>query len=263
MVNANKKRDMKRQPAIRGAIFGFFVLFSLVALTACGALPKASAPAARPAAAPKLAAPKIEDAALTAPADSGENRPPAERPVAAPKAFPADSPADPDRMSQDEDGLTAMDMVMLAEISEKLDIPLDGSENLELLAAIESWMGTPYRYGGCTRFGVDCSCLVKSLYEEVFDMDLVRTSRDMFDTLPPVAPEEIREGDILIFRARRGRRIGHVGLYLKDGKFVHASRRHGVAIAEMENAYFRKRFVAARRVIPSKAMELFRMLSSR
>lgn len=258
MVNANDKRDMKLQPAFRRAPFGFFALFSLLALTACGSLPQFSGPAVCPPAPPKTA-----EAALTAPADSRQTCPPAERPVAAPKTFPADSPADPDRMSQDEDGLTAMDMVMLAEISEKLDIDLDGSENLELLAAIESWMGTPYRYGGCTRFGVDCSCLVKNLYEEVFDMDLVRTSRDMFDTLPHVAPEEIREGDILIFRARRGRRVGHVGLYLKDGKFVHASRRHGVTIGEMENAYFRKRFVAARRVIPSKAMEVLRMLSSR
>jgi lipoprotein Spr/probable lipoprotein NlpC len=253
---------MKLQSAIRRDKFGFFILFSLFALNACGTVSTVSPPAICPAAAPSAgeAAPEVtRENNGAASAKVAENCPP----VTAPKTFPADSPADPDRRSDDKNGLTAMDMVMLAEISETLDIDLDGSENLELLAAIESWMGTPYRYGGCTRFGVDCSCLIKNLYEEVFDMDMVRTSRDMFDTLPAVDPEEIREGDILVFRARRGRRIGHVGLYLKDGKFVHASRRHGVTIGEMGSAYFRKRFVAARRVIPSQAMEVFRMLSSR
>ncbi|MFP4033016.1 MAG: C40 family peptidase [Desulfococcaceae bacterium] len=257
---------MKLQPSIRRGLSGFFVLFSLFLLTACGALHKASSPtvpAAAPVApadgAPTAVAAPAESAPKALPADAS---PSARRPISAPKAFPAESAADPDRRS-DEEGLTAMDLMMLAEIAEKLDLDLDGTENLQLLAAIESWMGTPYRYGGCTRFGVDCSCLVKNLYEEVFNLDLARTSRDMFDTLEHVDPEEIREGDILVFRGRRGSRIGHVGLYLKDGKFVHASRRHGVTIGEMKNGYFRKRFVAARRAIPSKAMDLLRMLSRR
>lgn len=156
-----------------------------------------------------------------------------------------------------------MDLAMMSEISRKLGMDLDGSENLELLAAIESWMGTPYRYGGCSRFGVDCSCLIKALYEEVFDIELTRTSRGMFASLSPVEPEALREGDILCFRGRRGRNVGHVGLYLKDDKFVHASLGNGVTISDMNERYYRKRFVAARRVIPPKAMEALRLLSRR
>jgi lipoprotein Spr/probable lipoprotein NlpC len=248
--------------------FGFsgsFALCFLLLLNACGGLPKMSVLSpAKSAQNPKSARvlPYAEESKARSPLSANADESNA-RPVAAPKAFPPESPADPDRRSDDEGDLTAMDLEMLAEISEKLDIELDGSENLELLAAIESWMGTPYRYGGCTRFGVDWSCLIKNLYEEVFKLDLVRTSRDMFATLPHVDREEIREGDILVFRGRRGRRIGHVGLYLKNGKFVHASRSHGVTVSDMGDTYFRKRFVAGRRVIPSKAMKLLQMLSRR
>jgi lipoprotein Spr/probable lipoprotein NlpC len=160
-------------------------------------------------------------------------------------------------------GLTAMDLEMLAEISQALGLELDGSENLPLLAAIETWMGTPYRYGGCSRFGVDCSCLIKTLYDEVFDIEISRTSRSMFATLSPVETESLQEGDILCFRGRRGRRVGHVGLYLKDDKFVHASRSDGVTISDLKECYYRKRFVGARRVIPSKAMEVLRLLTRR
>lgn len=132
--------------------------------------------------------------------------------------------------------------------SERLGIPLTGAENKELILAIDEWLGARYRYGGCAKTGVDCSCLVKSIYEQVYGIQLNRSSRDMFyEDLTPVEPDDLREGDILTFKIRRNR-ISHVGLYLRDNKFVHASRSEGVTIDDLTNPYFRKRFFAGGRV---------------
>ncbi len=132
--------------------------------------------------------------------------------------------------------------------SQRLGIPLTGMENKELILAIDEWFGTRYRYGGCSKDGVDCSCLVKSIYETVYGIQLNRSSRDMFyEDLTPVDTEDLKEGDILSFKIR-GNRISHVGLYLRDQKFVHASRSQGVTIDDLTSPYFRKRFFAGGRV---------------
>jgi cell wall-associated NlpC family hydrolase len=132
--------------------------------------------------------------------------------------------------------------------SERLGVPLTGAENKALILAIDEWLGARYRYGGCAKTGVDCSCLVKTIYEQVYGIQLNRSSRDMFyEDVIPVEPEELREGDILTFKIR-GNRISHVGLYLRDDKFVHASRSEGVTIDDLTNPYFRKRFFAGGRV---------------
>ena len=135
-----------------------------------------------------------------------------------------------------------------ATYSERLGIPLTGAENQALILAIDEWLGTRYRWGGCSKTGVDCSCLIKSIYETVYGIQLNRGSRDMFyEDVIPVEPEDLREGDIITFKIR-GNRISHVGLYLRDDKFVHASRSEGVTIDDLANPYFRKRFFAGGRV---------------
>lgn len=132
--------------------------------------------------------------------------------------------------------------------SERLGIPLTGAENKKLIRAIDNWLGTRYRWGGCSKEGIDCSCLIKTIYETVYGIQLNRSSRDMFyEDLTPISPDDLREGDILTFKIR-GNRISHVGLYLKDEKFLHASRTHGVTIDDLASPYFKKRFFAAGRV---------------
>ena len=134
--------------------------------------------------------------------------------------------------------------------SRVLGMRLDGTEDPELLTAVDEWLGTPYRLGGCSKNGVDCSCLVKNIYEDVYGIRLTRTSRDIFAALTPVDKEDLQEGDILCFANRR--RISHVGIYLKDGKFVHASTKRGVTISSLSEKYYQKRFAGAgRMVLPS------------
>ncbi len=133
--------------------------------------------------------------------------------------------------------------------SRKWGICLDGTENPQLITTVDRWLGTRYKYGGCSRRGVDCSCLVKSIYREVYGIELKRTSADIFhQDLTPINTRRLREGDILSFKTR-GNRISHIGIYLKDGKFVHASQSKGVMINDIHEPYYRKRFYGAGRYL--------------
>ncbi|GBC60152.1 glycoside hydrolase [Desulfonema ishimotonii] len=138
----------------------------------------------------------------------------------------------------------------------KMGIRLDGTENLRLLQAIAQWMGTPYQWGGCSPYGIDCSCLVKFIYETVYGISLHRTSVTMFENdLTPVPPEELREGDVLSFDTK-GSGISHVGIYLKANRFVHASLSRGVMISSLDQSYFKKRFISGGRVVRHPAIRL-------
>ncbi len=134
-----------------------------------------------------------------------------------------------------------------SENSKRLGLLLDGSENKELLKAIEEWMGTPYQWGGCSEIGIDCSCLVKQIYEDVYGISLNRTSLFIYKyDLVPVAQDEMREGDIIFFQIKR-KPVSHMGIYLKNDRFVHASQSQGVTISDLNRRYFRKHFVSAGR----------------
>ncbi|MGE0086529.1 MAG: C40 family peptidase [Desulfococcaceae bacterium] len=139
-----------------------------------------------------------------------------------------------------------------------LGMRLDGTEDPELLTAIDEWLGTPYQLGGCSKDGIDCSCLVKTIYEEVYGIKLTRTSRDIFAEITPVEKEDLQEGDILCFANRK--RISHVGIYLKDGNFVHASRKDGVTISNLSSKYYQKRFVGAGRILNPSTVSLSKFI---
>lgn len=148
------------------------------------------------------------------------------------------------------------DTLFYAMYSKKLGIPLDGTENKELIIAIDDWFGTRYKWGGCSKYGVDCSCLVRSIYDDVYGIKLNRTSRGMYyKDLIPIDQEELREGDILCFKIR-SRRISHVGIYLKDNKFVHSSRTRGVMINDLDEPYYKKRLFSCGRVKGMGSMRL-------
>ncbi len=176
-------------------------------------------------------------------ADGGNEAEPASCAVS-----PESSPAQADRTITRTFDQVIGELDFYVAYSERLGIPLTGAENKELILAIDEWLGTRYRWGGCSKTGVDCSCLIKTIYETVYGIRLNRSSRDMFyEDVTPVASEALREGDILTFKIR-GNRISHVGLYLRDNKFVHASRSEGVTIDDLTNPYFKKRFFAGGRV---------------
>jgi cell wall-associated NlpC family hydrolase len=116
-----------------------------------------------------------------------------------------------------------------------------------------TYLGTPYRRGGTTRRGVDCSGLVGAVYGEQ-GLDLPRTAAQQFAEGIAVAASDLRPGDLVFFRDTYKRGISHVGIYIGDGRFLHAAgRRHGVIVSELSRSYYRLRYAGARR--PAAAPE--------
>lgn len=131
---------------------------------------------------------------------------------------------------------------------QKIDLnAVAARSNPMLYAFIEEWYGVPYRLGGESKKGVDCSAFVKRLFEEVYGQHLLRTAAQQYATAVPIIRTELREGDLVFFKIRT-RRISHVGVYLQDGEFVHASLSQGVMISKLNNPYWTRYFAGAGRV---------------
>ncbi len=123
----------------------------------------------------------------------------------------------------------------------KMGIVPGPNDNKKLYEAIESWYGTPYQYGGCSKSGVDCSCFVGNIYKTVYGITLKRTARDMQASSTPVSKSKLREGDMVFFTNSNGK-VSHVGIYLRDDMFAHASTSRGVMISRLTDTYWAKSF---------------------
>ena len=125
-----------------------------------------------------------------------------------------------------------------------------------LLDKAKEYIGVPYRPGGVSPSGFDCSGFVRFVFR-AFGVQLNRSSRSQATQGEKVAPGEIQPGDLLFFRIR-GNRIGHVGIYLGGGQFIHAGSRggpsvRGVKIARLDSSFYARRLVSARRVMTAGA----------
>ncbi len=129
----------------------------------------------------------------------------------------------------------------IAEISKRL------KQNQSLYSFIEEWYGVPYRFGGTNKSGIDCSAFVRQLYGDVYNKGLLRTSIEQFATALYLRRDELKEGDLVFFKIH-GRRISHVGVYLYEGKFVHASVSQGVVISDLADAYWTRYYAGGGRI---------------
>ena len=118
----------------------------------------------------------------------------------------------------------------------------------QLEQIVQSYLGTPYKYGGRSREGLDCSGLVGLIYREVYGLDLPRSSGRMFKKGKSIPPQLARAGDLVFFRGGMFNQINHVGIYMGEKRFVHASSSNGVIYSELSEPFFSKRFVAIRRM---------------
>ncbi|MGV3538579.1 MAG: C40 family peptidase [Rufibacter sp.] len=148
-----------------------------------------------------------------------------------------------------EKSLTYKDTLFYNYYSQSLGLNLDYTEDKELLETVSNWIGAPYRSGGSSPRGTDCSGFVTSIYKKVYGITLSRSSRSMFHDVERVAKAEMETGDLVFFRRGPGQPIYHVGIYLKDGKFIHSATHGGVMINSLYSAYYKKNFYAAGRVI--------------
>ncbi len=128
--------------------------------------------------------------------------------------------------------------------------PLGKWKSLEerslFIRVVKTFLGVPYKLGGSTLRGIDCSAFVKKIYE-IFNIQLPRTTREQFWIGKKVDKDQLEEGDLVFFR--RGKNGAHVGIYIGDNQFVHASyHRREVKIDSLNTPYYTKRFLKGVRI---------------
>lgn len=126
------------------------------------------------------------------------------------------------------------------------DVPLGFRE--EVLLQVIKYLETPYKYGGNTENGIDCSGFTLQVYEKSTGIKLPRSAREQFAIGEKVERDDLAFGDLVFFNTRRRSNPGHVGIYIGDDQFIHSSTSLGVTISSLEEPYYKKRYVGARRV---------------
>lgn len=112
------------------------------------------------------------------------------------------------------------------------------------------WRGTRHRMGGTSRRGVDCSGFVWAVYRNVFQVNVPRTTARQIKIGAPVSRYALQPGDLVFFQPPGYPR--HVGIYLADDRFLHASKSRGVTISTIDDRYWEHYFRTARRVLPTR-----------
>jgi cell wall-associated NlpC family hydrolase len=126
--------------------------------------------------------------------------------------------------------------------------PLSAHSDGQLVRAISKWLNAPYRYGGNTMQGTDCSGFAQVIYQQVFNKSIPRSSNEIYLAAVSVDAQDMRQGDLLFFKIGT-EKVSHVGIYLESGYFVHASTRKGVIISSLKEPYYEKYFFSAGRIL--------------
>lgn len=117
----------------------------------------------------------------------------------------------------------------------------------QLYAEARRWKGTPYVHGGNDTDGIDCSGFVFRVYEKLFGIRLPRDTSQQALIGVPISKSQLRAGDLVFFS--RYSKLSHVGIYLKNGEFVHASTSSGIIISHLEDGYWQKTYRTSRRLL--------------
>jgi lipoprotein Spr/probable lipoprotein NlpC len=133
------------------------------------------------------------------------------------------------------------------EVPQEIEDTLEGNslkDALEMFYA--DWQGTPYQFGSMSHKRIDCSGLTLLAYRDIFDFDLPRTAAEQATQGESISPDSLQPGDLVFFKT--GFYQKHVGIYLEDSKFIHASSSKGVMISSLDEPYWQKQYWKANRV---------------
>lgn len=133
------------------------------------------------------------------------------------------------------------------EFAFKLGVSESEIKNEKLFQFIDDWEGVPYKYGGKDKTGIDCSALTAQLYLDVYSKTIASSTKDLIKEGLTIKESDLKEGDLLFFNTE-GKKISHVGVYLKNNKFLHASTKKGVMISDLNEPYFKKTYVSSGRI---------------
>ncbi len=123
--------------------------------------------------------------------------------------------------------------------SQIMGVAANATTNTKLYQFVYEWLGTPYRLGGDSKGGIDCSKFSLAVYEKVFNTTIGYNSRNQYQNVTPVRKGELEAGDLVFFKIR-SKSITHVGVYLGDDKFAHASSSRGVMVSNLNEAYWKR-----------------------
>lgn len=119
------------------------------------------------------------------------------------------------------------------EIEKKLGINVEKQTDLSFYNEVIKWLGTPYKFGGSSTQGTDCSGLVKSIYESVFGLKIPRQSAQQYKEAKEITAKKLVPGDLYFFDIQ-GKSVSHVGMHLAEDYFIHASTTKGVIVSSLK-----------------------------
>ncbi len=134
---------------------------------------------------------------------------------------------------------------------DKLGVTPASSDNKRLYSESVSWLGARYQYGGNSKSGIDCSGFVYAVYKAVYGRELTRQSALMLNNdCTRIKKSQLKEGDLVFFRTdgKQSSTPNHVGIYLKENKFIHASTSKGVVVSDLTSSYYVSKWIAGGRV---------------
>lgn len=142
-----------------------------------------------------------------------------------------------------------LDYKALAKASIRLGVDINLEDNHKLYMESADWIGVPYRGGGDSKRGTDCSGLTYQVYRKVYRTQLPRNTEDLKKKSNKVSKRNLREGDLVFFTSRNsGKKVAHVGIYLKNRKFIHASTSKGVIVSNLNEDYYTKHWISGGRI---------------
>lgn len=140
------------------------------------------------------------------------------------------------------------DFRALVRAGNRLGFDIKEHDNHALMLEAASWIGTPYKYGGNSRSGIDCSGLTCAIYQSVYNIRLPRRSLQQWETSILPHSHSLQQGDLLCFSSKNSQgKCAHVGIYLGEQRFIHASSTRGVVVDHLNENYWTKHFLGAKR----------------
>lgn len=129
------------------------------------------------------------------------------------------------------------------------DLLACGIDKKKIMDGIMDWIGTNYHFGGSSRSGIDCSSFTRTIFATAGNFMLPRTAAEQYEVGQKIrGRDNMQFGDIVFFHTRRNVYVSHVGIYLGDNLFAHASSRYGVTVSSLESEYYDKRLIGVRRL---------------
>ena len=141
------------------------------------------------------------------------------------------------------------DYQALAKASIRLGMDIDYNDKHTLYLYAAEWIGVPYHNGGESFQGIDCSGLAKNIHRKIYGKHLSRTVKNQLEDGRKIYRQHLKAGDLVFFTSPSSpQKAAHVGIYLKDNKFIHASTTKGVIVSSLEEEYYNNHYLCATRI---------------